>query len=117
MKVRKHHEFLGIVLYFGLTPGGVHVIQTEYVSDLVNTFRENVKCKVVVPASSDLFQRGDGELLSKELRILFHPCLVKGIFILKYSRPDTSLVLECYLEECGIQTRMTGGSLRVLWII
>ena len=58
VKCRKRHDFLGMVLDFGSTPGGVHVIQKEHVSDLVKTFPENRNGKVLTHEPNELFQIG-----------------------------------------------------------
>ena len=92
VKHGKCHEFLGMVLYFGSTPGGVRVIKQEQVLALIKKIPENMEGKVLTPASNDLFQRGDGKLLSNQPKELFCTCVAKGISILKDSRPDTVLL-------------------------
>ena len=49
-------------------------------------FTENDK--VTTPAALDLFEKGEGVLLDKERRELFHSVIVKGIFVCTSSRPD-----------------------------
>ena len=56
-----------MALNFGLTPGGVHVIQKDNLLYLIKTIPDEVQGKILNPASSNLFQRGECELLYKNL--------------------------------------------------
>ena len=62
------YTFLGMTLDFEREPGAVHVLQEEYVDDIVNTLNEKLKGNSPTPASSDLFRRGAGGLFSEELK-------------------------------------------------
>ena len=49
------HTFLGMTLDFEREPGAVHVLQEDYVKDIINTLKEkNLKGNSPTPASSDL---------------------------------------------------------------
>ena len=54
-----------MVLDFGKDPGSVHISQENHVLDLIKSFPEELKGKVLTPAAANLFERGPGGLLIK----------------------------------------------------
>ena len=42
----------------------------------------------IMPASNNLFEKGNGKLLDIEKKEIFHHVVAKGLFILNRSRPD-----------------------------
>ena len=64
------HEFLGMTLDFGKTPGSCHVMQFDHVRNMIDTFSDYEKIKLKgnspSPAANELFRRGPGGLLGKK---------------------------------------------------
>ena len=87
------HSFLGMTLDFEREPGAVHILQEDYVQDIVSTLNENVKGNSPSPASSDLFKRGAGGLLNEQQKEKFHTIIAKALFVTKRSRPNIGLVV------------------------
>lgn len=88
VKRGKVHDFLGMRLDFGRTPGAVHIIQEEHVKDMLESFQGELSGKALTPAANDLFLIGAGRLLGEKRKEMFHTVVAKGIFIGKQSRPD-----------------------------
>ena len=86
----KMHEFLGMKLDFQKEPGKCHVMQQDYVKEIVSAWPEEIKDNdiALTPASNDLYKRGEGGLLSKERKETFHTIVAKCLFVVKQSRPD-----------------------------
>lgn len=84
----KKHTFLGMVLDFN-SPGVCHVLQEDHVNDIVSSWPEKFKVdeKVLTPASLNLFEKGQGKLLS-DVKESFHSVVAKALFICHRSRPD-----------------------------
>ena len=82
VKRGKVHTFLGMTLDFS-TPGECHVMQKEYIEDIVSTWPENLDNvkKARTPGSNDLFNIGEGESWCDELREILHSIVAKGLFV------------------------------------
>jgi hypothetical protein len=67
----------------------------DYVKGMIETFPEQLKSTQTshVPATDDLFAAGDGKLLEKERKELFHTIVAKGLFLSKRARPDIHLTI------------------------
>ena len=89
IKCGRKHEFLGMLLDFSVD-GYCHVIQDKYIDDIVLDWPEKFKDedKVLIPASSSLFEKGGGGLLCLNKVKIFHSIVAKGLLISKCSRPD-----------------------------
>ena len=75
---------------FKVEPGKCHIIQKDYVEEIVSAWPEEIKGKdtVLTPAANDLYKRGEGGLLNKEKKEIFHTVVAKCLFVAKRSRPD-----------------------------
>ena len=87
------HTFLGMTLDFEREKGAIHILQDEYIEDIVRSLGEKLRGNSPSPASSDLFKRGAGGLLDQEKRELFHTIIAKALFVTKRSRPDIGLAV------------------------
>ena len=63
---------------------------TEYTNKLLEEFRNHYKLdgSAETPAGQDLFANKGGELLSDEMREVFHTFVAKCLFMCNRSRPD-----------------------------
>ena len=73
--------------------GTCHVSQNEHVKEIISSWPEEISItdnmkKKLTPSSNDLFKRGEGELLSKNLAEIFHSVIAKGLLIVNRSRGD-----------------------------
>ena len=86
----KIHEFLGMKIDFKVEPGKCHIIQKDYVEEIVSAWPEEIKGKdtVLTPAANDLYKRGEGGLLNKERKEIFNTIVAKCLFVAKRSRLD-----------------------------
>ena len=89
VKQGKVHTFLGMTLGF-LTEGKCHVQQEEYIDDIVGAWLESVKISTrqITPCSANLFEKGEGELLSDDLRETLHCVVAKALFMSNRSTLD-----------------------------
>ena len=99
----KVHEYLGMRLDYSIN-GKVKVDMTKYTNKLLKEFREHYKLNgsAETPAGQDLFANKGGELLSDEMREIFHTFVAKCLFMCKRSRPDiqpTIVVLAMWVRE------------------
>ena len=84
---------MGMTLDFGREKGAVHVLQEEYIDDLVECLNEKLTGNSPSPATSNLLKKGAGGLLTLEKKELFHTIIAKTLFITKRSRPDVGLAV------------------------
>ena len=76
----KVHTFLGMTLDFGREKGAVHVLQEEYIDDLVECLNEKLTGNSPSPATSNLLKKGAGGLLTLEKKELFHTIIAKTFY-------------------------------------
>ena len=99
----KVHNYLGMKIDFS-NKGKVKIDMTEYTEKLLKEFREHYKLdgSAETPAGTDLFANKGGEILSNEMREVFHTFVAKGLFMSKRLRPDiqpTIAVLATRVKE------------------
>ena len=84
----KVHQFLGMTLDFSVE-GECKVQQFDHVSDMIESFSEEIGSKVsLTRASSHLYEKGEDLLLSEHQKVVYHSITAKGIFVSLRSRLD-----------------------------
>ena len=78
VKRGKVFQFLGMTLDFSI-PGECHVSQCEHIDDIVNSFpiKFAKSGKLLTPCTSNLYEKGNGGLLSNHDKELFHSLVAK----------------------------------------
>ena len=75
------HQFLGMELDFS-DEGVCHVKQFNHVGEMITNYEVDIGDKTAAtPASNQLFDKGEGRLLSDTERESFHSTVAKGLHI------------------------------------
>jgi hypothetical protein len=88
--VRGHfHDYLGMSFDFS-TRGKVVISMTDYVANMIQDCSVKLTEKDIenTPAAPNLFEKGSGAKLDKEMAEEFHTIVAKGLFLCKRARPD-----------------------------
>ena len=78
----KIHQYLGMTLDFSVE-GKVHVKHNDHIKEMIKEWLESITDwdMSLTPTSRNLYEKGEGGLLSDGDREIFHQIVVKGIFV------------------------------------
>ena len=83
--------------------------QFEHVRDMISNYEKEIGEKTALtPSSNHLYDKGEGGLLGKDDKGLFHSTVAKGLFVSTRSRPDiipTLAVLSGRVREPNVSDR------------
>jgi hypothetical protein len=83
------HSYLGMTFDFGVKAGAVRITMEKFIADLLKYYK--VTGTAATPASDLLFDIRESDLLPDDMKIEFHSCTAKLLYLCIRARPDIML--------------------------